>query len=196
LAKYFHTRIHVDHYKMSVYSSLVQHTLEGKQILTCPEAATLVGHIVGNTPQPGCLTHDETMRIHSCERPAGCQAVQRAKSERKLVHIQPVVSTGADMDAHIHIDAGSDGSALAPNYPASLAKQRQKDVLFDKDDGLDGWGILSPQRDDGFRQTILFPYSRHSSLPELRHLVSSLRPRDVRPCTFDVYKWACNSKQA
>lgn len=37
--------------------------------------------------------------------------------------------------------------------------------------------------------TITFPYARHSSLPELRHLVSALRPCDVWPCTADVTTW-------
>jgi hypothetical protein len=37
---------------------------------------------------------------------------------------------------------------------------------------------------------ITFPYSRHSSLEEVRHLVESFQPRDVWPCTFDVTEWA------
>ncbi|AEO64169.1 uncharacterized protein THITE_48711 [Thermothielavioides terrestris NRRL 8126] len=36
---------------------------------------------------------------------------------------------------------------------------------------------------------ITFPYSRHSSYPELCHLVRTLRPKDVWPCTVDVSTW-------
>lgn len=36
---------------------------------------------------------------------------------------------------------------------------------------------------------IVFPYARHSSLPELRHLVQALQPKDVWPCTFDFVSW-------
>ena len=37
--------------------------------------------------------------------------------------------------------------------------------------------------------TIHFPYSRHSSYGELRHLVSVFRPRDICPCTVDEETW-------
>ncbi|KAL9612913.1 MAG: hypothetical protein Q9167_002496 [Letrouitia subvulpina] len=35
------------------------------------------------------------------------------------------------------------------------------------------------------RQEIQFPYARHSSYPELCHLVSTFKPSDIYPCTFD-----------
>jgi hypothetical protein len=37
--------------------------------------------------------------------------------------------------------------------------------------------------------TITFPYSRHSSYPELCNLVQAFKPRDVWPCTVDVPRW-------
>lgn len=36
---------------------------------------------------------------------------------------------------------------------------------------------------------IRFPYARHSSLPELRHLVKAFRPNDIWPCTVDARDW-------
>lgn len=36
---------------------------------------------------------------------------------------------------------------------------------------------------------IRFPYSRHSSYNELRHLVSAFAPRDLVPCTVDEASW-------
>jgi hypothetical protein len=36
---------------------------------------------------------------------------------------------------------------------------------------------------------IHFPYSRHASYNELRHLVSAFRPRDICPCTVDEETW-------
>lgn len=36
---------------------------------------------------------------------------------------------------------------------------------------------------------LLFPYSRHSSYPELKHLVGTLKPRDVWPCTAVPSDW-------
>lgn len=39
-------------------------------------------------------------------------------------------------------------------------------------------------------EAIHFPYSRHASYNELRHLVSALRPKDVCPCTVDEDSWS------
>ncbi|ETN45341.1 uncharacterized protein HMPREF1541_09172 [Cyphellophora europaea CBS 101466] len=41
------------------------------------------------------------------------------------------------------------------------------------------------------RQRIIhFPYSRHSSYEELRHLISALQPKDLCPCTVDLASWS------
>jgi DNA cross-link repair 1C protein len=42
--------------------------------------------------------------------------------------------------------------------------------------------------------TIYFPYSRHSSLPELCHFVEAFRPLDVWPCTVNPAEWLKNGK--
>ncbi|RYO92940.1 hypothetical protein DL763_004524 [Monosporascus cannonballus] len=42
---------------------------------------------------------------------------------------------------------------------------------------------------EGLPNRIVFPYARHSSLPELRHLVRTFKPKDVWPCTFDFPSW-------
>lgn len=36
---------------------------------------------------------------------------------------------------------------------------------------------------------IRFPWARHSSLPELTHLVETFRPKDIWPCTVDARSW-------
>ncbi|KAK5937476.1 hypothetical protein PMZ80_010094 [Knufia obscura] len=36
---------------------------------------------------------------------------------------------------------------------------------------------------------IHFPYSRHSSYSELRHLVEAFKPKDICPCTVDIESW-------
>ncbi|EXJ59950.1 hypothetical protein A1O7_04098 [Cladophialophora yegresii CBS 114405] len=38
--------------------------------------------------------------------------------------------------------------------------------------------------------TLHFPYSRHSSYNELRHLVGVFRPRDICPCTVSLETWS------
>ncbi|CAG8974477.1 hypothetical protein HYALB_00010863 [Hymenoscyphus albidus] len=42
---------------------------------------------------------------------------------------------------------------------------------------------------DGLPKLITFPYSRHSSLPELQDLVRIFKPKDVYPCTVDEVSW-------
>ena len=42
---------------------------------------------------------------------------------------------------------------------------------------------------EALSRLITFPYSRHSSYPELCHLVKSFNPRDVYPCTVDDANW-------
>jgi DNA cross-link repair 1C protein len=41
----------------------------------------------------------------------------------------------------------------------------------------------------GLPKVITFPYSRHSSFPELCALVSAFKPKDVYPCTVDEGEW-------
>lgn len=38
-------------------------------------------------------------------------------------------------------------------------------------------------------RTITFPYSRHSSFPELCELTDAFKPRDIWPCTVDLRRW-------
>lgn len=45
-------------------------------------------------------------------------------------------------------------------------------------------------RDQVGHRNIHFPYSRHSSYEELRHLVSVFRPTDVYACTVDLAGWS------
>jgi DNA cross-link repair 1C protein len=47
-----------------------------------------------------------------------------------------------------------------------------------------------PEHDTTLGDTIRFPYSRHSSYNELRHLISVLQPKDVCPCTVDQENWS------
>lgn len=44
--------------------------------------------------------------------------------------------------------------------------------------------------EDSSVRTIFFPYSRHSSYGELRHLVGKFRPKDICPCTVEIVGWS------
>lgn len=47
----------------------------------------------------------------------------------------------------------------------------------------------TPKKGADLPSTITFPYSRHSSYPELRDLVRIFNPKDVYPCTVDEPNW-------
>jgi DNA cross-link repair 1C protein len=59
----------------------------------------------------------------------------------------------------------------------SMAKKRNEDIAKTKQEEL------------GLPQVITFPYSRHSSYPELCDLVRAFRPKDVYACTIDAHTW-------
>ncbi|KAK2006099.1 artemis protein [Colletotrichum eremochloae] len=109
LSKALKSRIHVDDYKMRMFSSLTgktSHDRFGSSVHLCPEAPALAGYVCGNTPHPGCLTRDEHVRLHSCERGAFCSVVRNAR----VVSIMPVVAhlqNGADV-ADVGIGGGGD----------------------------------------------------------------------------------------
>lgn len=51
-----------------------------------------------------------------------------------------------------------------------------------------------PQANNNKRgKVITFPFSRHSSLGELRHLVQNFRPKDLYACTVDLPAWSPDS---
>ncbi|KAJ0274159.1 hypothetical protein COL940_009489 [Colletotrichum noveboracense] len=109
LSKALRSRIHVDDYKMRVFSSLTGKASNDRfssSIHLCPEAPALAGYICGNTPHPGCLTRDEHVRLHSCERGKFCSVVRGSK----VVSIQPLVahlSNGAEI-AEVGVGGGGD----------------------------------------------------------------------------------------
>lgn len=54
----------------------------------CPEAPALVGFMRGNSYHSGCLTLDENVRLHSCEKGNYCKTVR----ENPIVQIHPVLT--------------------------------------------------------------------------------------------------------
>ncbi|KAL2020411.1 hypothetical protein VTK56DRAFT_8454 [Thermocarpiscus australiensis] len=243
LSKALGSKIHVDDYKMMMFRSLVikgSDNMFAPQLHLSPEAPGLVGFMCGNTYHAGCLTLDENVRLHSCEKGNYCQTVQK----RSVVWIRPIITRLPDGRDVAEIGVGGGGEDL--EREAELDYLSPDDIeslleLCDADNIVDGlreamrqfllsivasgrklpldlelsvFGennvadltkglhaitkklkmrdkLPSAKDADGraLPNFIAFPYSRHSSYPELCHLVHTFKPRDVWPCTVDVPRW-------
>ena len=75
----------MDEYKLRLYKAAAQASECG---IPCLEALPLCGFKSGNHEQLGCLTDDESVRIHSCGRDKRCSILR----QRKVVWITPVLS--------------------------------------------------------------------------------------------------------
>ena len=95
LSNFLQSRIHLDQYRARLYGSLS--SLDSKSLreagldvrsdntslrnygLNVQEAPALCGFMNGNRVQPGCLTSEANVRIHSCERGTGCSVIGHDK---------------------------------------------------------------------------------------------------------------------
>lgn len=74
---------------------------------------------------------------------------------------------------------GEANDTVLGNAVHAIAKRSQLGRYHPKD--MDVLDVLP--------KTITFPYSRHASYPELCHLVSAFKPKDVWPCTVSPAEW-------
>ncbi|KAI8933852.1 hypothetical protein NX059_009551 [Plenodomus lindquistii] len=113
LSNFLRSRVHVDDYKARIYGSLS--ALDRKQLSESGlhvssdnrtlresgqeirEAPALCGFRNGNHIQPGCLTSQETVRIHSCERGMGCRIMDQVDNAN-VVHIVPIITRTKDAE--------------------------------------------------------------------------------------------------
>ncbi|KAI0836416.1 hypothetical protein F5Y06DRAFT_288613 [Hypoxylon sp. FL0890] len=243
LSKALNSKIHVDKYKMGVYKSLATKSTDKRfaaQTHLTKEAPYLVGFTCGNNQREGCLTLDENVRIHSCEKGMGCTVTET----KPIVWIQPIVAhlrDGRDM-VEVGIGGGGDDLAQKPSletedilalleiisrndrllaeFGSEAREMLKKAIATSRDIGLDielsdfteeesimeilkslskrvnaiHNPVKKPEEGNhlGLGQLpsrIRFPYARHSSLPELRHLVETFKPKDIWPCTVDPSYW-------
>jgi DNA cross-link repair 1C protein len=81
LSSFLESRIHLDDYKYNLYNSI--------QPAHSNESAQLGGYMAGNHFQRGCITKDENVRIHTCERGFQCSSVFK---KDRVVTIIPVIT--------------------------------------------------------------------------------------------------------
>ncbi|KAI0544982.1 artemis protein [Xylaria curta] len=112
LSKALNSKVHVDKYKMRVFESLATKSEDNRwatQTHLAKEAPALVGFTCANSQRDGCLTSDENVRIHSCEKGMGCSVIK----SKPVVWIRPIVrhlENGRDM---MEVGIGGGGEDLA-----------------------------------------------------------------------------------
>ncbi|KAJ8130232.1 hypothetical protein O1611_g3398 [Lasiodiplodia mahajangana] len=107
----FHFQAWTYGYKLRVFESLVTKPKDNRwaaQTHLAKEAPALVGFTCGNSPHEGCLTSDETVRIHSCEKGTGCSAME----SKPVVWIRPIVTHLKDGRDVMEVGLGGGGEDL------------------------------------------------------------------------------------
>lgn len=128
LSQALNSRIHVDDYKMSIFQSLQSSSsptgrFPSQPVPFCPEGPALAGFVCGNTEHPGCLTSNENVRLHSCERGNFCSVVKKGP----VVWIQPIVAHLPHGVDRLEVGIGGGGD--------DLEREVEMDVLSKEDLG-------------------------------------------------------------
>ncbi|KJR88251.1 DNA repair protein [Sporothrix schenckii 1099-18] len=96
LAKALRSKVHVDEYKLRLYRSMAPLAAKGQSSIPSthayidPVAPSLVGFMCANTAHDGCLSVQDDVRIHSCEKGLGyCPTINQ--TNRPVVWIRPIV---------------------------------------------------------------------------------------------------------
>ncbi|QPC78671.1 hypothetical protein HYE68_009423 [Fusarium pseudograminearum] len=106
-------------------------------------------------------------------------ATSSQKSDMLREGLEQLVSTGRNIPLDWDVDTLSTNSAK--EVIAILVQKLRKNSKNQKS-----------VHEEALPKTIYFPYSRHSSLPELRHFVDAFRPKDIWPCTINTAEWLRN----
>lgn len=92
-----------------------------------PEAPGLVGFMCGNTHQSGCLTGDETVRLHSCEKGNYCSTVKNSP----VVWIRPIITRLPDGQVLAEIGVGGGGDDLEMEAELDYLSPHDVDALLE-----------------------------------------------------------------
>lgn len=113
----------------------------------------------------------------------GNDAASIAEAQKQIIQLA-LESINRRSNIPLHVDAAaldSDQSSLLDKTIKALA-HRADNPISRPDDVVASSTLDLPR-------VIRFPYSRHSSYPELCHLLEAFRPVDVWPCTVSETQW-------
>ncbi|CAG7918296.1 unnamed protein product [Penicillium olsonii] len=111
LSSALNSKIHVDRYQMGLYQSLVQSKSPGVS-----EAPALCGFDLGNRAMSGCLSNDESSRIHSCEPGASCSAA----GGKNVIYITPIVNRTSNGIEVPEVGLGGGSGDLSQSHELEL----------------------------------------------------------------------------
>lgn len=199
IGRTFGVKIHVDTYRYALYASLATTDV------SCPYSKLLAGSedgLLTTHVSPATIT-----RFHSCESidPCAHRPHEHHEVYIKTVNAINVVSRRPRTDDATAEERGSAHcTAEDDRHETHLSLTR-----FDHDDK--GPPLYGPEsQDDGMTEqdtmdcgdgrvlprTLVIPFARHSSWPELVALVRALGPREVHACTGDVgWRFAAYCRQ-
>ncbi|CAG1961980.1 unnamed protein product [Fusarium graminearum] len=216
LSKGLKSKIHVDDYKLRIYGSLKSRNPRSQfdaDMHLAPESPALTGHICERGNICEVASKDMTVSIqpiiaHLSEgkdlaevgvggggddfkQEAELEFVDQAnlaalfdvalsssatssqKSDMLREGLEQLLSTGRNIPLDWDVDTLSTNSAK--EVIAILVQKLRTNRKNQKS-----------VHEEALPKTIYFPYSRHSSLPELRHFVEAFRPKDIWPCTVNT----------
>ncbi|MCJ1378843.1 hypothetical protein MMC17_001942 [Xylographa soralifera] len=111
LAAALRSQIHVDQYKWGLYKALARFTSVPPQ-----DGSALCGFQCGNRHQPGCLTTDDSVRLHSCDRGLECKHLISSP----VVFITPIITRTVNGDVLPEGGAGGGGGDLVQSHEIDL----------------------------------------------------------------------------
>ncbi|KAI4099793.1 MAG: hypothetical protein LQ339_005815 [Xanthoria mediterranea] len=113
LAAHLGSQIHVDEYAWRLYRSLPS---SGGSPSDSVEGAALCGFQLGNRTQAGCLTQDDSVRLHSCEHGTNCSSLETSKN---TVWITPLINR-SDQGDTLELGAGGGGGDLTQTHELEI----------------------------------------------------------------------------
>ncbi|MCJ1394177.1 hypothetical protein MMC18_007055 [Xylographa bjoerkii] len=111
LAAALRSQIHVDQYKWGLYKALAKFPSVPSQY-----GSALCGFQCGNRHQTGCLTTDQSVRLHSCERGLECEHLKSSPT----VFITPIITRSINGDVLPEVGAGRGGGDLVQSHEIDL----------------------------------------------------------------------------
>ncbi|KAJ5697319.1 hypothetical protein N7488_011003 [Penicillium malachiteum] len=112
LSAALNSKVHLDQYQMGLYGSL-RNCSPGEGI---NESPALCGFRLGNDAVTGCLSKDESSRIHSCEPGVSCKAARSSDT----VYITPIVNRTLDGTEIPEVGAGGGAGDLYQMHELEL----------------------------------------------------------------------------